>query len=85
MIADADYRRAEYAIIVRSDFKGRGLGWALMQKLIAYAKAEGLKEMHGHVMAGNVTMLKMCRELGFSVRMDPSDMGTFLVTLDLTA
>lgn len=83
MIADPDYQRAEYAVIVRSDFKGRGLGWALMQKLIAYAKAEGLREMHGHVLAGNVTMLKMCRELGFAVRMDPDDTGTFLVALDL--
>jgi acetyltransferase len=83
MIADPDYSRAEYAVIVRTDFKGRGLGWALMQKLIAYAKAEGLKEMHGHVMAGNVTMLRMCRELGFSVRTDPDDTGTFLVTLNL--
>jgi acetyltransferase len=54
-----------------------------MQKLIAYAKAEGLREMHGHVLAGNVTMLKMCRELGFAVRMDPDDTGTFLVALDL--
>jgi acetyltransferase len=83
MIAGPDYERAEYAVIVRTDFKGRGLGWALMQKLIAYAKAEGLKEMHGHVMAGNVTMLRMCRELGFSVRTDPDDTGTFLVTLNL--
>ena len=31
---------AEYAILVRSDLKGRGLGWRLMQHLIAYAKAE---------------------------------------------
>ena len=29
MIADPDYVRAEYAIIVRSDLKGAGLGWAL--------------------------------------------------------
>lgn len=84
MVADPDYERAEYAVIVRTDFKGRGLGWALMKKLIAYAKAEGLKEMHGHVLAGNVTMLKMCRELGFTVKMDPEDMTVFLASLDLT-
>nr|MBX2806928.1 GNAT family N-acetyltransferase [Hyphomicrobiales bacterium] len=84
MIADPDYQNAEYAVIVRSDCKGRGLGWALMQKLIAYAKDEGLEEMYGHVLAGNVTMLKMCRELGFTVRLDPDDASIFWVTLDLT-
>jgi GNAT superfamily N-acetyltransferase len=32
--------RREYAILVRSDLKERGLGWHLMQHLIAYARAE---------------------------------------------
>ena len=40
--------------------------------------------MYGHVLAGNVTMLKMCRELGFIVKTDPDDTSIFLVTLDLT-
>ena len=31
--ANADYDRGEYAILVRSDLKGRGLGWLLMQLL----------------------------------------------------
>jgi acetyltransferase len=84
MIASPDYDRAEYAVIVRSDYKGKGLGWALMQKLIAYAQGEGLKEMYGHVLAVNVTMLKMCRELGFTVKTDPDDASIFLVSLDLT-
>ena len=61
LIADPDYTRGEYAILVRSDLKGRGLGWRLMQHLIDYAKAEGLKELHGSVLAENSTMLRMCR------------------------
>ncbi len=38
LIADPDYVRAEYAILVRSDLKGRGLGSNLMQHLLKYAK-----------------------------------------------
>ena len=34
----------EYAIVVRSDYKGRGLGWQLMQMMIAYGRARGLRE-----------------------------------------
>ena len=63
LTADPDHVRAEYAIIVRSDLKGRGLGWQLMKHLIAYARAEGLDELYGTVLAENTTMLRMCREL----------------------
>ena len=81
--ADPDYEKAEYAVLVRSDLKGLGLGWILMHHLITYAKAEGLKELYGSVLSENVNMLKMCRELGFSVRRNPEDETVYIVTLDL--
>jgi acetyltransferase len=83
MVADPDYVRAEYAILVRSDLKGRGLGWQLMQQLIAYAKAERIEELYGSVLAGNVTMLQMCRELGFSIEREPGDDSVRRVVLPL--
>ncbi len=83
LVADPDYTRGEYAILVRSDLKGRGLGWRLMQHLIDYAKAEGLKEIHGAVLAENSTMLRMCTELGFTVEGDPDDARLLRVVLDL--
>lgn len=73
----------EYAVIVRSRLKGHGLGWLLMKKIIAYAKAEGLKQIHGQVLGENVTMLMMCRELGFHIKDDPEARGVKIVTLDL--
>src|SRR5262249_22280504 len=36
--ADPDNLRAEYAVVVRSDWKGRGLGYALMGAIIDYAR-----------------------------------------------
>jgi acetyltransferase len=72
-VADPDYTRGEYAILVRSDLKGRGLGWRLMQYLIDYARAEGLEELYGSVLAENSTMLQMCRNLGFTVEVEPGD------------
>jgi acetyltransferase len=83
VIADSDYTRGEYAILVRSDLKGRGLGWRLMQHLIEYAKAEKLQELHGSVLTGNTTMLRMCRELGFTVDAEPGDGTVRRVTLQL--
>jgi acetyltransferase len=83
--SDSRYESAEYANLVRSDLKGNGLGWALMQLLIDYAAAEGLKSLCGQVLSENTTMLAMCRELGFSIRADPDDAGIALVSLDLTS
>jgi acetyltransferase len=83
--SDSRYESAEYAILVRSDLKGNGLGWALMQLLIDYATAEGLKSLCGQVLTENTSMITMCRELGFSVKTDPSDAGIALVSLDLTS
>ena len=81
--SDSRYETAEYAILLRSDFKGKGLGWALMQLLIDYAKNEDLKKLSGVVLRENMTMLAMCRELGFDIKGDPRDASVVIVTLDL--
>lgn len=81
--ADPDYRNAEYAVMTRSDLKGRGLGWQMMRHLIDYARAEGLERLYGSVLAENSTMLRMCRQLGFETRHDPHDPSVFQVELPL--
>jgi acetyltransferase len=83
LAADPDYTRAEYAVLVRSDLKGRGLGWLLMQHLIAYAREEGLGALFGQILATNTTMIEMCRALGFTVEPDPLDFTVRQATLVL--
>ncbi len=81
--SDSIYESGEYAILLRSDLKGRGLGWALMQMIIEYAKAEGLKAISGDVLADNSVMLAMCRNLGFEVTPDPQERDICNVRLKL--
>ncbi len=72
---DANFEAGEYAVLVRSDLKGQGLGWKLMELMIEYARREGLKRIEGEVLAENTSMLEMCRELGFqstSLAEDPT-------------
>lgn len=83
LAADPDYRAAEYAVLVRSDLKGKGLGWCLMSHLIDYARHEGLHELFGSVLAENTSMLRMCQELGFSVAVEPGDPTLRRVSLTL--
>src|SRR5262245_7302265 len=64
--SDANYQSGEYAILLRSDLKGQGLGWKLMELIIEYARSEGLERIEGQVLSENTAMLQMCGEFGFS-------------------
>jgi acetyltransferase len=81
--ADAAYERGEYAVLVRSDLKSRGLGWLLMQMIVDYARAEGIRVIEGQVLRENTTMLNMCRELGFEIASDPEEADVQVVKLRL--
>jgi len=78
-----DYNSGEYAILVRSDLKGRGLGWLLMQTIIEYARAEGIGAIEGQILHGNTAMLRMCDQLGFAISHDPDDPHISVVKLSL--
>src|SRR5271169_4489631 len=81
--ADAAYERGEYAVLVRSDLKSRGLGWLLMQMIVDYARVEGIRVIEGQVLRENTTMLNMCRELGFEIASDPEEADVQVVKLRL--
>ncbi len=79
LIADPENDTAEYAVMVRSDMKGRGLGSALMQAILDYARARGTARVVGSVLRENTSMLRLCTDLGFTIRPDPDDPGVVAV------
>jgi acetyltransferase len=83
--ADPDRQSAEYAIAVRSDWQGRGVGHLLMTRLIAIARQRGVGELVGEVLRENRPMLDMCRALGFTIAPDPDDEALLRVHKSLTA
>lgn len=80
---DADFASSEYAVLVRSDLKGLGLGWMLMEMIIEYGRAEGVRAIRGQVLNQNKPMLEMCKRLGFSIRPDPQNSEISLVVLPI--
>lgn len=64
-VTDPDNQHAEFAIVVRSDFKELGLGKRLLVKMIEYCRARGTREMIGQVLADNRRMLSLAKSLGF--------------------
>ncbi|MBA4205243.1 MAG: GNAT family N-acetyltransferase [Polymorphum sp.] len=81
--ADPDHKTGEYAVMVRSDLKGRGLGWALMKLIIRYAEVDGIDTIKGEVLKENTSMLTMCEDLGFTMSTSPDDPAIALVTLSV--
>jgi acetyltransferase len=64
---------AEYAVAVRSDWTGHGIGYLLVTRLIEIARQSGIAELIGDVLAENRRMVQMCRDFGFTIRRDPND------------
>jgi acetyltransferase len=83
LAADPDNERAEFDILVRSDLKGRGLGTALMRRLIAHARGRGVKVVFGQVASDNARMLALCDDLGFLRRGRAADPLVVDVELEL--
>lgn len=73
---------AEFAILIRSDVKGKGLGKILMNNIIEYCKAKGTKQMSGITMPTNRGMLTLAQKLGFKVEVHFED-GTADMVLPL--
>jgi acetyltransferase len=68
-----DNVEAEFAVIVQSDLKGQGLGYALVDKMVRYCRSRGTGELVGQVLPDNRAMLSLARDLGFETRRLPED------------
>jgi len=64
--ADPDNEHAEFAILVRGDMTGMGLGIVLMRRIIDYARGRGIGAIFGDVLRENTTMLRLCKVFGFT-------------------
>lgn len=82
VVFDPDNVSGEFAISVRSDLKGKGLGYLLMKKLIAHCRARGTQEIVGETLSYNQGLLGLVRSLGFDAWRS-SENDTMLLKLDL--
>ena len=80
---DPDRTLGEYAVLIRSDLHGRGLGRALMEQLIAWARAEGIKRVESMILVENTGMQRLAGSLGMTLLPDPEDPGVIQSHLTL--
>lgn len=82
-LTDPDNETTEFAVVVRSDLKGTGLGRMLMVKIIRYCKERRTRYMDGQVLRDNRRMLRFCESLGFK-KVGLFDEDTVELRLDLS-
>ena len=72
-VCDPDNRQAEFAIQVAGDWQGRGLGGALLARMVSYLRSRGTGEMVGQCQSDNTRMAQLARRLGFRLGGGPAD------------
>ncbi|WP_219598131.1 bifunctional acetate--CoA ligase family protein/GNAT family N-acetyltransferase [Aeromonas salmonicida] len=72
-ISNPDQSDAEFAILVRSDLKGLGLGKLMMEKIVRYARERGIGQLSGMTMPSNRGMINLAKRLGFKIDIQLED------------
>ena len=84
VVIDPDNVDAEFALAVRSDLKGHGLGRLLMQKMVGYLRQRGTRRMVGQILRENDLMRSLARSLGFVADAAASEAEALSVVLTLS-
>ena len=74
----------EFAVVVSPTAKGSGLAAHLMRRTMDWARAQGMREVVGQVLADNQPMLGFVRKLGFEIRRSAEDVEVMEARMALT-
>jgi GNAT superfamily N-acetyltransferase len=79
LAADPTLATAEVAISVHRDYKGRGIGWALLKHVADIARAKGVGRLQAIESRENHAAIELEREMGFKAHGCPGEPALMLV------
>jgi GNAT superfamily N-acetyltransferase len=82
--ADTTNERAEVAIAMHRDYKGKGVGWALLRYIAEQETRKGVKTLQSIENRENHQAIELEREMGFKASSYQGDATLMLLELDLT-
>lgn len=82
--ADTANECAEVAIAMHRDYKGKGIGWALLRYIVQEEKRKGVKKLQSIETRENHQAIELEREMGFKASSYPGDSTLMLLEFDLT-
>jgi N-acetylglutamate synthase-like GNAT family acetyltransferase len=71
--------QAEVAIVIRSDYKNRGVGWSLLHHVASRAAAMGVRTLQAIESHENRAAIQVERDMGFTSRPYPGDAALTLL------
>jgi acetyltransferase len=80
MVGSDTMDEAEVAVAVRSDLKGRGIGWAMLDRTCDYARLRGFKSVHSVQLSDDRAAISLEEEMGFSARPCVDEMSLTILT-----
>ena len=83
LVLAPDRPEGEFAIMVRSDQAGHGLGHCLMRQMLSWARDRGLTRVRAEIMTENKRMLRLAREFGAVVQPQNRDFRTVQVAIEI--
>lgn len=83
--ADEKKEDAEVAVMVRSDLKGRGAGWSMLDHCCEFAKQHGYKRIHSVELGANRRAIALEEEMGFAAGPCPGDASLTMLSKTLRA
>ncbi len=64
------YNDGEFSLVVRKEFRKRGVGTLLVKRIIDEARALGMGHVKFYTLAENYPMIALAKKLGFSIASD---------------
>ena len=62
---------AEFALLIRDQWQGRGLGTALLKRLVEIGRSEKLERITAHILPENHAMQRLSQKVGFQLHREP--------------
>lgn len=84
LILSPEEPEGEFAIMVRSDQAGHGIGHCLMEQMLGWAHDRKLTRVRAEIMMENKRMLRLAREFGAVVQPQNLDFRIVHVVISLT-
>ena len=73
LLCEPGHDRADIILSVRSDWKGRGVSWTLLEHVLERASEMGLKRVSSVEPCGDRDAINLQREMGFVARLKSAD------------
>lgn len=85
LACDPSLEHAEVAIVIRSDYKARGIGWELLHYVAEVAAARGIKTIESLESRNNRAAIEVEEDSGFMAEAVPGDSTVVRVVKTLSA